>query len=261
MIDKNIFVSRKEDVYFESVKDNLFFEDEMKEYYTNFYEKKTVPDLLGKTVKVTEKQFGNVYKIIKNICTSLEMDMVDAFVYEDFYYGVESKGVDKFWIEISAKTIADFSEGQLKFIIGRELYNIKFKITYYTSLIKLGLQNLSSLKIPGAGISAESIKYSVYKWSRAAGLSCDNFGYCACGNLKESIEAVLLTILNNKVLAENINIMEYIKQADEITNLDDEVYNNTKLDEIVPYGPYRVKNLISYASSLRAKEWKMRTKV
>ena len=71
MIDKNIFVSRKEDVYFESVKDNLFFEDEMKEYYTNFYEKKTVPDLLGKTVKVTEKQFGNVYKIIKNICTTI----------------------------------------------------------------------------------------------------------------------------------------------------------------------------------------------
>lgn len=258
MIDKNTFISKKEDEFFKSVIDNLFFEDEMKAYYINFFEKKTIPDLLGKTVKISENQFRNVHNIIKNICTTLEMEMVDAFVYEDFYYGVESKGINKCWIEISAKTISDFSEEQLKFIIGRELYNIKFKNTYYTSLIKLGLQNLNLLKMPGAGISAESLKCAVYKWSRAVSLSCDNFGYCVCGNLKESIQAVLLTILNNKTLTQNINITEYIKQADEITALDDEVYNNTKLDEIVPYGPYRVKNLISYASSVRAKEGKIR---
>ena len=35
----------------------------------------------------------------------------------------------------------------------------------------------------------------------------------------------------------------------EINRLNDMEYEYTKLDERIPYGPYRVKNLIAYASS------------
>ena len=113
------------------------------------------------------------------------------------------------------------------------------------------------VNISGMNISAEALKVSMYKWHRIMNFSSDNFAYAICGSLKDSIDVILLTILNNKRLVSNVNLGEYIKQANKIDSLDDEVYNNTKLDEMVPYGPYRVKNLISYASSIRAKEAKL----
>lgn len=257
MVNKDLFIHSKEDIFFESLKENLVFEEEMEDYYINFIEKKSIPDLLGKTVKITSKQFSNVYKFIKDICTELQIENVDAYVYEDFYYGVESKGISKPWLEISAKTIEDFSNEELKFLIGKELYNIKFKNTYYSLLMTRCIENFKMIKFPGSDITEEGFKIALYKWHRVMNFSSDNFGFIASGSLEASINSVLLTILNNKTLVKNLNINEYIKQASEIGNLDDEVYNNTKLDELMPYGPYRVKNLMAYASSMRAKQAKV----
>lgn len=261
MIDKELFINKKEKNYLEKVKDNLTLKGEIEDYYKNFYVKERMPDLLGKTVKITKNQFGNIYNLIEKICKVLDMDNVDAYVFEDFYYGVESKGVGDYWIEISAKTIEDLTLRQISFLIAKELYNIKFKNTYYSSLISRCIKNFEMVMLPGMDISAEALKISMYKWHRVMNFSSDNFAYVVCGNLKDSIDAVLLTILNNKTLINNVNIAEYIKQANKIDSLDDEVYNNTKLDEMVPYGPYRVKNIISYASSVRAKEAKVRISV
>lgn len=257
MIDKKIFIHKKEEEFLEKVNENLVLKCEIEDYYKNFYVKERIPDLLGKTVKITEKQFPDIYLLMGKICKVLEMDNVDAYVFEDFYYGVESKGIDEYWIEISAKTIDDLTLNQISFLLAKELYNIKFKNTYYSSLISRSIKNFEMVNISGMNISAEALKVSMYKWHRIMNFSSDNFAYVICGSLKDSIDVILLTILNNKRLVSNVNLGEYIKQANKIDSLDDEVYNNTKLDEMVPYGPYRVKNLISYASSIRAKEAKL----
>lgn len=257
MVNKDLFIHSKEESFFESLKENLVFKNEIEDYYINFIEKKSIPDLLGKTVKITNNQFSKVYRIIEDLCSELELEEVSAYVYEDFYYGVESKGISRPWLEISAKTIEDFSEEELKFLIGKELYNIKFENTYYSILMTRCIENFKMIKLPGSDITEEGFKFALYKWHRVINFSSDNFGFIASGSLKAAINSILLTILNNKNLVSNVNIGEYIKQASEIGNLDDEVYNNTKLDELMPYGPFRVKNLIAYASSMRAKQAKI----
>lgn len=257
MVNKDLFIHSKEESFFETLKEKLLFKKEIEDYYINFIEKKSIPDLLGKTVKITNNQFSKVYRIIEDLCVALKLEEVSAYVYEDFYYGVESKGISRPWLEISAKTIEDFSEEELKFLIGKELYNIKFKNTYYSLLMTRCIENFKMIKLPGSDITQEGFKFALYKWHRVINFSSDNFGYIASGSLKASINSILLTILNNKTLVKNINIGEYIKQASEIGNLDDQVYNNTKLDELMPYGPYRVKNLIAYAASMRAKQAKV----
>ena len=68
-------------------------------------------------------------------------------------------------------------------------------------------------------------------------------------NIVICINSILKLVLNSTYLSEEIDIFSYIEQASEINLLDDIVYNYTKLDEMVPYGPYRVNNLIGYASS------------
>ena len=55
-------------------------------------------------------------------------------------------------------------------------------------------------------------------------------------------------ILNNRKLVGTVNLAEYLNTASEINKLDDAVSTFTKNDEKMPYGQFRIKNLIRFAS-------------
>lgn len=72
-----------------------------------------------------------------------------------------------------------------------------------------------------------------------------------CGSVKSSVDAVLKMVLNSVMLAEQVDVKEFISQASEINRLDDMVLNYTKADESVPYAPHRIQNLLAYVVSER----------
>lgn len=225
------------------------------DYYENFEEKMRKPDLLGKTVKVSKSQFKYIYDMGQSICYKIGLDVPDMYIYEDFYYGVESKGSSKPWIEISAKTVEDFTDEELKFLIAREICAINMKHTYYKTMIEQTINSMEGANfIVGMDTFINTTKANVYKWHRVINYTCDNFGYLVCKDLEVCTTAIIKTILNSSFLAKNINLKEYMEQSVEINKLNDTVYNFTKADEKVPYGPFRIKNLLSFASSKRSIE-------
>lgn len=251
-MEESLYIHPKEQAAFQDMKNSAYFDDEIMYYYKNFDEKLRKPDLLGKTVMVTKRQFGKIYEIAMKIANILKIKIPSIYVYEDFYYGVEAKGADNPWIEISAKTLTDFDEQELQFLIAREMCSIKHKHCYYRTLSEESLEALSHHHIvPGTDTVIKTLKVSMYRWSRITNYTEDSFGYLVCGNLKSCVSAILKLVLNNCYLAKNIDVMEYIKQAENINAFDDAVYNFTKMDEKVPYGPFRIKYLISFAASER----------
>lgn len=255
MFNKERYIHKLERESFDEMINASYFSDEIMEYYKNFEEKMRVPDLLGKTVKVSEKQFPNIYRCVNEICKKINIEIPEVYIYEDFYYGVESKGSEKNWIEISAKTIEDFSDEELKFLIAREICSINLKHTYHKTLIDQTLNVMNDTNfVVGMDTFTKTKKANVYKWYRIINYTCDNFGYLICKDLNVCINAILKTILNSSFLVENINISEYLDQSIEINKLNDTVYNFTKADEKVPYGPFRIKNLLAFSSSKRAIE-------
>lgn len=254
-MDKNLYIHLLEENLLKTMMESTYFSEEVMDYYKNFDEKLRKPDLLGKTVKVTNKQFKEIHNIVVKIASDLEMKVPDTYIYEDFYYGVESKGANEPWLEISAKTLLDLSKKELMFLISREMCNIKLKHTYNYTLIEETLKAMQqNNNIIGADVLAEALKITMYKYSRVANYTADCFGYLMCKDLKVCSKAILKLVLNNVYLSENVNISEYISQAQAINELDDNIYNFTKMDELVPYGPFRIKNLLSYAVSERGLE-------
>lgn len=249
MIDKQFYIHEMEDTLFKEINESIPFKEEIIYRYINFDEKIRKPDLLGKTVMVTNKQFKNVYDIINRLSNLCEIQPPSCYVYEDFYYGVESKGISETWIEISAKTLTDFNESELIFLLGKELCNIKLKHTQTYTLINEFLNAASNSNIIGTDTFSKTMKAKLNKWYRISWYSSDCFGYLMNKSLRDSISAILKLVLNSSYLVKNINIKEYIQQAEAINELDDSVYNFTKMDEQVPYAPFRIKNLLSYASS------------
>lgn len=243
------FIHKMEQHCLNEMLESVLFEKNFEFYYTENIEKKRMPDLLGKTAKVSELQFKKIHEIEKNICSVLNMPLPDIYIYEDFYYGVESKGIKSPWIEISAKTISDFTDEEITFLIAKTLCDIKLEHTHYYTLIETTEDIMKGLAIPGAKTYSDIQKRIMYRWSRVANYTSDQFGYLVCNNLKVSTRAILLLVFNNRFIVENININEYLKQTDKINFLDDATSNFSKLDEMVPYGPFRIKNLIAFAVS------------
>lgn len=235
--------------------------ESIKTYYKEFDEQIKKPDLYGKTVKVTSKQFPNVNQILATLSHELGMKIPEVFVYENFYYEIESYGTDEPWIEVSAKTIADFNDEELVFLFAREFFKIKNGITelYMVSeqCLRIINENLNIAVFSDGLAKIFKVKYA--QWSRVCQFSADNFAFlytrlrgknnsCCIGDLKTCLGVILTMILNNKKLVQMVDLPEYLKSAADINGLDDSVSTFTKNDERMPYGQFRIKNLIRFAA-------------
>jgi Zn-dependent protease with chaperone function len=253
MMNQQLFSHSLEKTAFEEMLKAVNFQEILKDQYVYFEEKKRKPDLLGKTVKVGEKQFPKVHSILKKLEQATHIKTPDVYVYEDFYYAIESKGIDKAWIEVSASMIADFTEEELEFMLARELGRIHFKHTHYSTLMNESLELYAKGLIPFSdGVVEEVARVMFYRWNRLANYSADCFGLLVGNDLEAAIQSILKCVLNSAFLAKNINLSEYLKQSEAINELHDHVYEATKNDEQFPYGPFRIKYLIAFSASDRA---------
>ncbi|MCR5403408.1 MAG: M48 family metallopeptidase [Butyrivibrio sp.] len=247
-MDRKDYVNLKQDEAFEEYKGGVMFQEDIEKVYEEIDYKVKLPDLLGKTVKVSEKQFPEFYSMIQELCAAENMDCPAVYVYEDYYYGAESYGIGKPWIELSAKTIQDFSHEEIRFVLAREIYKIADGVTKQRTMMEERFKVIRS----AAPDQLEKVsRLSFYHWYRLANYTADNYGYLSCGSIKSSINAILLMVLNSRLLVEHTDVKEFIAQASEINRLNDGVFNYTKADEAMPYAPHRIQNLLAYAESER----------
>lgn len=260
-MQREFYFNEKYDELTKDLKKTIPSYDTVKTYYQEFDEKIKKPDLYGKTVKVTSRQFTNVFRILTALGKEIQMDIPEVFVYENFYYEIESYGTDKPWIEVSAKTIADFNEEELRFLFAREFFKIKNGITELYMVCEQSLkiinENLNIVVFSDSLSKIFKVKYA--QWSRVCQFSADNFAFlhtylkrenntCCIGDLKTCLGVMLAMILNNRNLVEVVDLTEYLKSASDIVRLDDPISTFTKNDEKMPYGQFRIKNLIRFAS-------------
>lgn len=247
-MDRFQFLHHGQEEAYQQYQDGILFQENIEKAYDEIDFKMKLPDFLGKTVKVSEKQFPEIYQILLSIAKTANIAVPPVYVYEDYYYGAESYGISQTWIELSAKTIQDFTKEELQFVLAREIYKITDGVTRQKTMMEERFQMIRQV-MPD---KLEKVsKISFYQWYRLTNYSADNYGYIICKNIKSAINAILKMVLNSKLLVEQINVMEFINQASEINRLDDMVFNYTKADESVPYAPHRIQNLLAYAISDR----------
>ena len=237
------------DKYTEQIVKMIPCYDTLYRHYQEYDENLRLVDLYGKTIEVNEHQFPNVYDIAREIADKSEMDMIPMYVYEDFCYGVELRGVSQPWLEISAKTIRDMEKESLKFLLARQYFieaNDYGKMEAVVKELISAAENIGG--IPFSDLIKKGFQLKYAGWSRLVQYSADNYGYLLTGKLKNSVNTILTLILNNIEMAQMVNLPAYMAQSKKIDHLTDIVSMYSKMDEKIPYGPYRIKNLISFAT-------------
>ena len=230
------------------------FQNEVLTYYIEFEGRIKKPDLHGKTLRLSERQMPEIWATVKKFSLAANISPPSVHVYEDFYYGVEAKGVNSARLEISAKTITDLSAEALAFLIAREICRIKWSMYKTATAMEQALEmsnekNLLTNLLPGVQTLSESLRVTYAGWSRLSHYTADRFGYLATRDISVCVRTILALVLNNVKLAEKVNIREYLRQMNAIYLLDDLVSRFSENDETVPYGPLRIKNLLAFAST------------
>ena len=80
MLNEERYIHKLEKQSFNDFINNSYFSDSVMNYYKNFEEKMRKPDLLGKTIKVTNKQFVDINICVCNICKSIDIEPPDVYI-------------------------------------------------------------------------------------------------------------------------------------------------------------------------------------
>lgn len=235
--------------------------EQLLENYRNFDLEKDLPDNIGKCLEVNNVQLPNLYKVIVDLCRIIDIKIPEIYVYVSPYFSLSAEGLDNPWIQISAKSLENFSDEELRFVIARELVHIKLDHIKYEVLCEEFAKNIETasrfITIPGfAAIGQQAI--DVYKerfrliaanWTRVSEYTADRCALAACDyDIKSAVSAILKQILNSNELAKHVDLPSFLKQTEAIMSFNTIAAKYTRMDEVVPYGPFRIKELISFAS-------------
>ncbi len=245
------YIHKGQNEAYSQYRDGVMFQEDIEKVYDEIDYRIRRPDLLGKTVRVSARQFPDVNRMVEALSGQAGISAPPVYVYEEYYYGAESYGISEPWIELSAKTVQDFTEDELCFVLAREIYKISDGVAKQRTMME---ERFKAMRMVAPDQLEKASRLSFYHWYRLANYSADNYGYLSCGSIRNSIGAILKMVLNSTMLAGQVDVREFIGQASEINRLDDMVSNYTKADESVPYAPHRIQSLLAYAVSERGME-------
>lgn len=231
------------------------------ENYRLFDLEKELPDNIGKCLEVNSMQLPNLYQAIVDLCRIIDVKIPKIYVFESYYFSSSAEGLDKPWIQISTKSLENFSDEELRFAIARELVHIKLDHIRYEVLCEEFAKNIETasqvITIPGYAAASEQA-FDIYRdrfrliaanWARVSEYTADRCALVACDyDIKSAVSVILKQILNSSELAKHVDIPSFLKQTEAIMSFTTTAAKYTRMDEMAPYGPFRIKELISFAS-------------
>ncbi|WP_107773780.1 M48 family metallopeptidase [Nocardioides sediminis] len=138
--------------------------------------------LLGSAVRVDERQFTRLHRLLAEVGVSLDApDLPEMYVASDPTLSAQTVGMDRPVIVLSSGLVHHLDDDELRFVIGHELgHAVSGHAVYRTLLLRLlGLTGLLSA-IPGGAVGIRMVTVGLLEWSRKAELSADRAGVLAC---------------------------------------------------------------------------------
>lgn len=199
--------------------------------------------LLGSTVKVTERQFPSLYKLVERCARTLQVPVPQVYVANSpvmnaFTFGTEG---DSF-IVLHSALVDSFTEKELLFVIGHETGHIQNRhVVYNTALILL--QRMAELFIGPLVLPAV---VALNAWYRRAEITCDRAGLLCSQDLDSASRSFIKLAVGSKRLSDEVDMSEFLAQHDEAQS---SVGRYMEAFQSHPYLPKRIKALQVFAQS------------
>ncbi|HCB07277.1 MAG TPA: M48 family metallopeptidase [Nocardioides sp.] len=144
-------------------------------------ERKVRLDFIGGGIRVDERQFAGVHRVLAEVGRVLDVDRLpEVYVVNDPTTNAMTIGLDKPIVVLNSAVFDLLDEDELRFVIAHELGHAVSGHAVYRTLL-LWLMNMTGVwnSIPGGALGIRVIIAGLFEWSRKAELSADRAGLLA----------------------------------------------------------------------------------
>jgi Zn-dependent protease with chaperone function len=199
---------------------------------------------LGSAVRVGERQFPHIHKLVQRCADVLQIAPPAVYVSPAIVtLAAHALGTaDEATIALGSPLVDHLSEPELLFVIGRESGHIQNGHTVYLTALHF-LTTAANMLVRFGGQPAV---LALNGWSRRAEISADRAGLLCTRDLNVSIAAMVKMSVGSQRLFGNIDVEEYLRQLDEAQA------GRGRFDELfvtTPYLPKRVEALRLFAQT------------
>jgi Zn-dependent protease with chaperone function len=189
------------------------FDEVLKKIFGFFGEKPIRLAFQANAVKVSENQFGDVYKIYKECLRTLDApEEYPLFMSQTPMVNAGAYGMEQPFIILNSGTVRLLEDDELSYVISHEIGHILSDHVLYKTMTVL-LINLANMGFPIVGLAARAVLVALLEWSRKSELSCDRAGLLGV----QDPETVMRTMLKmaGGGQTEETSLQEFIVQAEE----------------------------------------------
>jgi len=134
--------------------------------------------VLGSAVRVDERQFARVHRLLVDVATVLDVpELPEVYVANNPLTNAMTIGIDRPFIVIDSGLVDLLDDDELAFVLAHELGHVLSGHAVYQTLLQRRLALSVGLgSIPLGGLGLRIIIAALYEWSRKAELSADRAG-------------------------------------------------------------------------------------
>jgi Zn-dependent protease with chaperone function len=215
--------------------------------------------LMASSVKVTPKQFPDLYAKLQVACTTLGVDMPDMYVQQNPIVNAFTFGVERHVIVLHTGLLERLDQEETLAVISHEVGHIHAEHVLYLTAARIfeALAKTTLDVVPGSSIIkfliSAGISSALLAWQRRAELSCDRAALLVTQD--PHIIGTTMMKLAGGTMASEIDYEEFLEQGREFQRN----YDSDKLDrfwaDIVsaglthPFPIWRVSEILEWVDS------------
>lgn len=186
----------------------------------------------GSNIKVTERNFPEIYKCLAEACSILNIEKIpNLYIRWSYDVNAFTAGVENPIIVLNSGAVDLLSYEELLYIIGHELGHIKSQHVLYYQMAQVLpiLGNIIGSATLGIGnLISTGLQLAILNWSRMSEFTADRAGLLTCQDVNVASSAMVKLAGVPKKYFDCINIDEFIQQAKEFDG-----YDYDSMDKVV----------------------------
>jgi Zn-dependent protease with chaperone function len=170
--------------------------------------------LLGSAVRVSEKQFPQLYRLALRAAEALQIPVPRLYVSSDNTFGTARTlgTADEATIVLYAPLMDNLSDAQMLFLIGHECGHIQNGHTIYLTALYFLTEVAKNYLLRWV---VQPAILALNGWSRRAVITCDRAGLLCARDVATATSALVTLAVGSRRLYGDIDVDEYLRQLDE----------------------------------------------
>lgn len=183
------------------------------------YVKWHLVDLQGSNFHVTRESCSELYKLVKDVGKTLDVEELPE-IYTEWGYAVNgyTTGTKENALMVLYSGAVDLlSEPQLRFVVGHEMGHVKSGHVLYHMMAEVFSNMIGFIPLGESLLSP--IHYALLYWNRMSEFTADRAGLLACQDKDEAIKAIIKMAGMPIKYFDKIDNAAFLKQAEEFEKM------------------------------------------